>query len=107
MDDLGPMRLVAQATDITTGVTLNARYGQITTQAMSAAAAAENSFTLTDSFIGPDSIVILSFTTSSGGTPLMQAIPSATPGSATILITNLHAANALDAAAVIHFMVLG
>lgn len=102
----GAKRLVSQGTDITTGVTLNARFGEITTQAMSAAAGAENAFTLTNSFIGPSSIVLLNWTTASGGTPFMYAQPAATGGSAVITITNLHGANALDAAAVITFVVI-
>ena len=104
--NLGAKGLVSQATNISTGVTLNARYGQITTQAMDAAAGAENEFVLTNSFITPTSIVVLSFSTASAGVPMMQAVKMAA-GSCTITITNLDAAAALDAAAIINFLVLG
>lgn len=104
--ELGPKGVVAQGTNISTGVTLNARYGEITTQAMDAAAGAENEFVLTNSFIKAASIVLLSFSTASAGTPIMQAVKTA-DGSCTITITNLHSANALDAAAVLNFVVLG
>lgn len=103
--ELGPKRLASQATNISTGVTLNARYGQITTQAMDAAAAAENEFVLTNSFIRTASIVLLSFSTASTGTPLMQAVKTA-DGSCTITIANLSADTALNAAAIITFLVL-
>lgn len=104
--NLGGKVLVSQATNISTGVTCNGRYGQIVTQAMDAAAAAENEFVLTNSFITPASVVLLGFSTTSGGTPLMQAVKTAA-GSCTITIANLHATNALDAAATITFIVLG
>lgn len=103
--EMGPKGLVAQATNISTGVTLNARYGQITTQAMDAAAGAENEFVFTNSFITPTSIVLLSFSTASTGTPMMQAVKTAA-GSCTITITNVSSDTALNAAAVINFMVL-
>lgn len=104
--ELGPKGTVAQGTNISTGVTLNARYGQITTQAADAAAAAENAFVLTNSYITLTSIVLLGFSTASAGTPLVQAHKTAA-GSCTITITNLSADTALDAAFVITFLVLG
>lgn len=103
--NLGPLVTVAQATNISTAVTANGRYFQIATQAMDAAAGAENSFTLNNTFITATSIVLISFATASGGTPMMQAVSTAA-GSCTILITNLHGANALDAAATITGIVL-
>ena len=103
--NLGGKVLVSQATDITTGVTCNGRYGQITTQAMAAIAGAEDEFVLTNSFITPTSVVLLGFATASAGTPMMQAVKTAA-GSCTITITNLNAAAALDAAATITFIVL-
>lgn len=103
--NLGPLVTAAQATNISTAVTLNARYGQITTQAADAAAAAENEFTLTNSFITPTSVILATFATASNGTPMLQ-INKTAAGSATVTITNLHAATALDAALTITFIVL-
>lgn len=105
LKQLGVIQTVAQATNIGTATTLNARRGQLTTQAADAAAAAENDFTFTNSFIRATSVVVLSFTYGGAGTPIVQAVSMAA-GSCTIRITNLHATNALDGALVINFAVL-
>ena len=103
---LGPLATVSQATDITTGVTIAANYGQITTQAMAAAAAAEDTFTVTNSRVQATSIVHVQIaSTASAGTPFAY-VASVAAGSFVINITNFHATNALDAAAVISFVVL-
>lgn len=104
--ELPPVVLAAQGTNISTGVTCNGRYCQITTQAADAAAAAENEFVLTNSAIKATSIVLVSFATASAGTPIVQATKLAA-GSCTITITNLNAAAALDAAFVLNVLVLG
>lgn len=104
--ELPPVVTAAQGTNISTAVTCNGRYTQITTQAADAAAGAENSFTLTNSAIKLTSIVLVSFVTASAGTPMVQATKLAA-GSCTILITNLDGAAALDAAFVLNVLVLG
>lgn len=105
LQELGPVQTAAQATNISTATTLNARRGQITTQGADAAAAAENEFTFTNSFIGVHSVVVTSFTYGGAGTPIVQAGKMAA-GSCTITITNVHSADALNAALVINFVVL-
>ena len=104
--ELPPVVTAAQGTNISTGVTCNGRYCQITTQTAGAAAGAEDSFVLTNSFIKPTSIVLVSFATASGGVPMVQATKLAA-GSCTIVITNLDGAAALDAALVLNVLVLG
>lgn len=96
---------VSQATSITTGVTLNKLTGQITTQAASTAAAAEDTFTVTNSQVTAKDVVVLSTTYAGAGTPVVYCSKVAA-GSFNITISNLHASAALDAALVINFVVL-
>lgn len=96
---------VSQATSITTGVTLNKLTGQITTQAASTAAAAEDTFTVTNSQVTAKDVVVLSTTYAGGGTPIVYCSKVAA-GSFNITISNLHDSAALDAALVINFVVL-
>ena len=102
--DQGAVQLVAQATNISTGVTLHAKSGQITTQAAGAIANAEDSFVLTNRFITPASIVACGFTYAGSGACMVQFTKMAA-GSCTVLIVN-DSASTLDAALVINFMVL-
>lgn len=103
---LKPFATVTQGTNISTGVTCNARHGQITTQAMDAIAGAENAFVVTNSMVGAASVVFCQVTsTASAGTPLAY-VSAVAAGTFTITITNLHGADALNAAAVISFLVL-
>lgn len=101
----GPVQTVAQQTNVTTGVTLNAVRGQITTQAASTAAGAEDEFVLTNSYIRPTSVVAVSFATASAGTPVVTAGKCA-GGSCTITITNLSGATALNNTLVINYVVI-
>lgn len=112
----GPLGLradtVTQETNITTGVTLNSPGGIITTQAASTAAAAEDSFVLTNSELGgsaadPRTLVVALQDYTGAGTPFVSvSTRDETASTATITITNLHAAAALDAALKIRFWVL-
>lgn len=103
---IGPVVTATQGTNISTGVTCSGKHGQITTQAMDAAAAAENAFTVTNTAVQASSLVFAQITsTASAGTPLAY-VSSVAAGSFVITITNLHDTNALDAAAVISFVVL-
>ena len=95
---------VTQATNKSTGVTLNAGVGQITTNNATLNAATSVSFTLTNSFIAANDMVIVQHL--SGGTLgnySVYASPAA--GSATITLRNISAGNLGDAV-VIQFTVI-
>lgn len=96
---------VTQITDATTAVELNTRTGQITTVALTTAAAGEEEFTLTDSEIAATDVVVVSTTYAGAGTPAVS-IKGVASGSCVVNITNLHASVALDAVVVINFAVI-
>lgn len=98
--------LVTQQTNASTGVTLNKPCGQITTVALSTAAGAEEVFTVTNDQVGAAEVVAVSVGTYAGaGTPVAN-VKNVKSGSFDIVITNLHASAALDAAVVVNFIVL-
>lgn len=96
---------VTQATSISTGVALNTIAGKITTVSSTLAAAAEATFTVTNSKVAATDVVVVSTTYGGAGTPLVFCSQVAA-GTFNITITNLHAANALDNVLVINFIVL-
>lgn len=96
---------VTQITSSSTGVTINASCGQITTVALTTAAAAEEVFTVTNSSVSASDVIAVSTTYAGAGTP-MVSVKGVGAGSFVIVITNLHAANALDALMVINFAVI-
>lgn len=96
---------VTQATNSSTGVTLNKATGQITTVALTTAAAAEERFTVTNSQVAATDVVALSTTYNGAGTPMLGVV-NVTAGSFDVVITNLHASAAFNAAMVINFVVL-
>lgn len=97
---------VTQATSITTGVTLNTHSGQITTVSSTLAAAAEATFTVTNSTVSATDVVIAHLgSTSSAGTPLV-VVSAVAAGSFDVTIANLHASAALDNTMVINFVVI-
>lgn len=96
---------VTQATSITTGVTLNGLSGRVTTVASTLAAGAEATFTVTNSSVAATDVVSVSTTYAGAGT-VQVFCSKVAAGSFDITITNHHAANALDAAVVINFVVI-
>lgn len=96
---------VTQITSASTGVTLSKVTGQITTVALTTAAAAEEVFTVTNTTVAATDVVVLTTTYAGAGTPLVFCKKVAA-GSFDISITNLHAASALDALMVINFAVI-
>lgn len=96
---------VTQITSAATGVTLNKPVGQITTVALTTAAGAEERFTVTNSKVAATDIIALSTTYNGAGTPAL-AVVNVAAGAFDIVITNLHAANALNALMVINFAVI-
>lgn len=96
---------VTQITTAATGVTLNKACGQITTVALTTAAAAEEVFVLTNSAIAATDAIVLGTTYAGGGTPMLS-VKGIAAGSCSIVITNVHASAALDALMVINFAVV-
>lgn len=96
---------VTQATSASTGVTLNKVTGQITTVALTTAAAAEEEFTVTNSTVAATDVIVVGTTYTGAGTPAVS-VKGIAAGSFVVNITNLHGANALNAAAVINFAVV-
>lgn len=96
---------VTQITDATTGVTLNKVCGQITTVALTTAAAAEEVFTVTNSTVAATDCIALGTTYAGAGVPVVF-VTAVAAGSFKINISNVHAANALNALMVINFAVI-
>lgn len=98
---------VTQGTSITTGVTLNAVAGTITTVSSTLAADTTATFTVTNSEVTASSIILasLSYPTTATGEPVIDRIVPAS-GSFTITIRNVSAAAALNDVMAISFVVL-
>lgn len=96
---------VAQATDRTTGVTINAVSGAITTQATSLAAGAEVSFTVTNSAVAIGDIPVIvsrSGQTAATSIPFVTAVAA---GSFVITLSNFNGSTADTGAMIINFAV--
>ena len=97
---------VTQASSITTGVTLNADAGVVTTVSSTIAADDSSaSFTLTNSFIKSTSVIELTAGTAGNGIP-HPVIVSQTAGSMVIRLYNEHRTAALNNTVKIHFLIL-
>lgn len=96
---------VTQITDATTGVTLSKPCGQITTVALTTAAAGEERFTVTNTLVAATDCIVLSTTYNGAGTPMLS-VQKVAAGAFDIVITNVHAANAFNAVMVINFAVI-
>jgi hypothetical protein len=96
---------VTQATSSSTGVTVNTPTGQITTVALTTAAGAEERFTVTNSSVAATDVVVLATTYNGAGT-VSLSVQKVSAGAFDVVITNLHASNALNALMVINFAVI-
>lgn len=97
---------VTQATSASTGVELNKACGQIVTVALSTAAGAETIFTVTNSKVDANDVVAICVGTYAGaGTPI-AAVKNVTAGTFDVVITNVHASSAFDAAVTLNFAVI-
>lgn len=96
---------VTQLTNKTTGVTLNKLCGQITTNGAALAAAAEVSFTVTDSQVAATDVVVVCV--QSGGTAgaYLVTVGAVAAGSFKITISNA-SAGSLSEALVLNFVVI-
>lgn len=102
---------VAQATNITTAVTLNRRKGVITTQAASAAASASHTFTVNNTLTTVNSVILVSITDYSGtigtnGIPEVIVDNKVAGTSFDIIISNTDAADALNGTLTIAYEII-
>lgn len=89
-------------------ITMQSLAGQVTTEALTTAAAGEYTLTITDSLIAANSVVIASVGngTSTTGTPGIGGVTPAA-GSLVITVTNLHVSAAFNGTLKINFAVIG
>jgi len=97
---------VTQATSKSTGVTLNKSAGQITMNAAALAGSTAVSFTLTNSLISANDVLILNV--GSGGTAVAYTVytSSISAGAAVITLRNMTTATSLSEAVVINFALI-
>lgn len=104
---LGSFGTVAQQTNISTGVTCSTKRGTITTQDPALAAAGEAEFTVTNTQVHPNSVVIVTNAAGpSDGEHVLVFVTEVAEGSFKIGLTNLAAANQADGAMTINFAVI-
>lgn len=98
---------VTQATDKTTGVTLNKSAGRITMNAAALANGVAVSFTLTNSFISANDVLVLCVSAGSVADPLAYTVYTSSlgAGSAVITLRNLSATPRSEAV-VVNFALL-
>lgn len=96
---------VTQATNKSTGVTLNKYCGQITMNNASLAAAAEVSFTLTNSFIAATDVVVASIASGATAGAYNLQVDASASGSCRISLGNM-SSGSLSEAVVINFAVI-
>lgn len=96
---------VTQATNKSTGVTLNKQYGQITMNNAALAAAAEVAFTLTNSTISSTDLVLVNIQSVGTAGAYFVAVGAVSNGSCSITIGNV-SAGSLSQAIVLNFVVI-
>src|SRR5882672_2276480 len=77
---------VTQATNRTTGVTINALTGQITTNNASLAAAAQATFTVTNSFVAANDLIVLNIKSGTNSTGTDVFVSTVAAGSFNITV---------------------
>ena len=100
----GAQGTVTQATDKSTGVTLNKSSGQITMSNASLATVTNVTFTLTNSLLSAKDVLILNVTNGTSGAYNCW-VSSMTAGSATITLRNI-SGSTLSEAVVINFAII-
>ena len=96
---------VTQITTASTGVTLSKLSGQITTVALTTAAAAEEVFTVTNTLVNASDVVVVSTTYAGAGT-IVVSTKKTVSGAFDVVIANLHASAALNAVVVVNFAII-
>lgn len=97
---------VTQITDRTTGVTLNATAGQITTDDTSLAAAAEATFTVTNSYVTAKTVPIIAAASGQTAGTSIPIVTAVAAGSFDITLSNIHAITADTGAMIINFALI-
>lgn len=99
---------VTQATNRSTGVTLNKLAGQITTDTTSLAAEAQATFTVTNSKVAANDVVVVSIKSGSNGGNTAVTVKAVAAGSFDLMVSNNNAAagTAETGAIVISFVVI-
>jgi hypothetical protein len=97
---------VTQATNRTTGVTINSTAGQITTDATSLAAGAEATFVVTNSHVSAKTVPVIAAASGQTTGTSIPAVTAVASGSFSITLTNLHASTADTGAMVINFVLI-
>jgi len=112
MSTLRSVGTVTQGTSATTAVTSNSKTGVITTFALTLAATAEATFTVNNSSVKADSVVLITveYPTIVNITPttgfLTATVRDVAAGSFKVSLRNSHASDVLNSAAKIHYRVL-
>jgi len=101
----GSTPAVTQLTNRSTGVTIHASSGQITTDATSLAAGAEATFVVTNRFVTANSVPVIALASGSTAATSVAVVSAVAAGSFSITLTNLNAATADTGAGVINFIV--
>lgn len=96
---------VTQATNKSTGVTLNTHTGQITMDGAALAAAAEVTFTVTNSVVEAQSIVLVHHGSAGTSGGYLVQCTAVAAGSFDVTVSNV-SAGSLSEAIVLHFVVL-
>lgn len=96
---------VTQATNKTTGVTLNKQYGRITMNGAALAAAAEVAFTLTNSFIAATDVIIVNIQSVGTAGSYFVTVGAVAAGSCSITIGNA-SAGSLSQAIVLNYAII-
>jgi len=97
---------VTQLTSKSTGVTLNKSAGQITMNNAALAGATAVSFTLTNSFISSNDIIILNVGSGATAAAYTAYVSSLGAGSAVLTLRNMTAATSLSEAVVLNFAII-
>lgn len=97
---------VTQITSRSTGVTVNAICGAITTDPTSLAAGAEATFTVTDSSVAIGDVVVVSLRSGATAGTSIPVVTAVAAGAFDITLTNLHATTADTGASIINFAVI-
>jgi hypothetical protein len=104
--NIGPSATVTQLTNRSTGVTVNASSGQITTDATSLAAGAEATFIVTNNKVSAKSVVVVNMASGATADTSVAVVSAVAAGSFSVTLTNLNAATADTGAGVINFVVI-
>ena len=103
---VGAGSTVTQATSITTGVTINALCGTITTVSQTVAAGAEADFTVTNSFVGADDVVVACIKTHTSAGTFAVSVATVAAGSFVLRLTNMSSGTAGNNVLVINFAII-